>query len=94
MEKHLIFSLCISVGKGKKIEKQEILANPHRSVETAKGIRVEEWLVGQGVQNVGMKAHVSRRGPGYVLSSSGVNVHLLSADHIGQAISEIVAEGL
>jgi len=77
--------------KDKKSEKREILENPHRSVETAKGIRVAEWLVRQGVEHVGMKEDVSRKGPGYVLSNGGVKIHIISADQIDQAISEIIA---
>jgi len=77
--------------KDDEIEKQEILANSHRLVETAKGIRVAEWLVKQGIEHVGMKEDVSRKGPGYVLSSGGVKIHLISADQIGPAIREIVA---
>ena len=80
--------------KDKKIEKQEILENPHRLVETAKGIRVAEWLVKQGVEHVGMKEDVSNKGPGYVLSNGGVKIHIISADQISQAITEIAAEGL
>ena len=80
--------------KDGEIEKQKIIENPHRSVETAKGIRVAEWLVEQGVEHVGMKEDVSRKGPGYVLSNGGVKIHIISAGQIDQAISEIVAEGL
>ncbi|MFZ7110758.1 MAG: cation diffusion facilitator family transporter [Desulfatiglandales bacterium] len=80
--------------KDKEIEKQEILENPHRSVETAKGLRVAEWLVAQGVEHVGMKEDVSHKGPGYVLSNSAVKIHILSAEQMGQAIKEIVAKGL
>jgi len=80
--------------KDKEIEKQEILENPHRSVETAKGIRVAEWLVEQGVEHVGMKEDVSHKGPGYVLSNGGVKIHIISGEQIGSAISEIVAKGL
>lgn len=80
--------------KDKEIENQEILENLHRSVETAKGIRVAKWLVKQGVEHVGMKEDVSAKGPGYVLSSRGVKIHLITAKLIGQAIGEIAAEGL
>lgn len=80
--------------KDKEIEKQEIVENPHRLVETAKGIRVAEWLVEQGVEHVGMKEDVSHKGPGYVFSNGGVKIHIISAKQIGQAINEIVAEGL
>jgi len=80
--------------KDKEIEKQEIVENPHRSVETAKGIRVAEWLVEQGLEHVGMKEDVSHKGPGYVLSNGGVNIHIISSEQIGEAISEIIAQGL
>jgi cation diffusion facilitator family transporter len=77
-----------------KIEKQEILENPHRSVEIAKGIRVAEWLIMHGVEHVAIKENVSRKGGGYALSSAGVQIHLISAGQIEQAISEVAAEGL
>jgi cation diffusion facilitator family transporter len=80
--------------KDNVIEKQEILENPHRSVETAKGIRVAEWLLGQGIEHVGMKEDVSHKGPGYVLSNGGVKIHIISAGLLDQAINEIVTEGL
>jgi predicted Fe-Mo cluster-binding NifX family protein len=80
--------------KDKEIEKQDIIENPHRSVKTAKGIRVAEWLIEQGVEHVGMKEDVSHKGPGYVLSSGGVKIHIISGGHIDQAISEIIAEEL
>ena len=78
--------------KDKEIEKREIVENPHRSVETAKGIRVAEWLVNQGAEHVGMKEDISHKGPGYVLSNGGVKIHIIKADHIDQAISEIISE--
>ncbi len=80
--------------KDKTVGKQEILENPHRSVDTAKGIRVAEWLLEQGVEHVGMTEDVSHKGPGYVLSNGGVRIHVISAREIGPAIREIVAEGL
>ncbi len=79
--------------KDKKIENQEIIENPHRSVDTAKGIRVAEWLVKQGVEHVGMKEDVSHKGPGYVLSNGGVKIHIITAEQIDQAIREIMADG-
>ena len=80
--------------KDREIEKQEILENPHRSVDTAKGIRVAEWLVQQGLEHIGMKENISQKGPGYVFSNGGVKIHIIKADHLDQAIGEIIAEGL
>ncbi|MBW1845851.1 MAG: cation diffusion facilitator family transporter [Deltaproteobacteria bacterium] len=80
--------------KDKEIEKKEILENPHRLMSTAKGIRVAEWLIKQGVDHVGIKEDVSKKGPGYVLSNGGVKIHILSSVQIDQAICEIVTNGL
>jgi cation diffusion facilitator family transporter len=72
-----------------RIEKQEVIENPHRSVETGKGIRVAEWLVEKGVDLVGMKEDLSKKGPGYVFANAGVKTHLISSDGIPEALSEI-----
>jgi predicted Fe-Mo cluster-binding NifX family protein len=61
---------------------------------TAKGIRVAEWLINAGVDHVGMKEDISRKGPGYVLANGGIKVHLISCDHLDTAIDEIVAAGI
>ena len=76
------------------IEKKKIVENPHRSVETAKGIRVAEWLIQQGVDHVGMKEDVSHKGPGYVLANGGVKIHILTAGQADQAIDEIIHKEL
>lgn len=78
--------------KSKKIVKQEIVKNPHQTVATAKGIRVAEWLVEKGVEHVGIKEDVSRKGPGYVLSNGGVKIHIISGDKMDLAIDEILCE--
>ena len=88
------FAIAYIHRKDKGIEKQETLENPYRSVETAKGIRVAEWLVQRGVEHVGIKEDISRKGPAYVLSNGGVKIHIIKADHMDKAIDEIIAEGL
>jgi len=76
------------------IEQQRIVENPHQSVKTAKGIRVAEWLLEQGVDHVGMREDVSHKGPGYVLSNGGVRIHKISAGGIDEAAREILDKGL
>jgi predicted Fe-Mo cluster-binding NifX family protein len=70
----------------------EIVENTHCAVKTAKGIRVAEWLISKGAGHVALKGNISRRGPSYVLSNSGVQVHLIQAEVIGQAVKEILSE--
>jgi cation diffusion facilitator family transporter len=70
------------------VEKEEVVENPHKDVETAKGIRVAEWLVGQNVDHVMMNEDLSRKGPGYVLSNAGVQSTVTGAKNLNEAIEE------
>jgi cation diffusion facilitator family transporter len=76
------------------VQKTEVLKNPHAATDTAKGIRVAEWLVQAGVDHVGMKEDVSRKGPGYVLANGGIQSHLIDSDDLDVAVAEILAGGL
>lgn len=75
----------------RQVEKKEILENPHREVETAKGIRVAEWLVGENVDHVVMTEDLSRKGPGYVLSNAGVQSTVTEASTLDHAVEEAVS---
>jgi cation diffusion facilitator family transporter len=76
------------------VQKKEIMKNPYTATETAKGIRVAEWLVKAGVDHVGMKEDVSRKGPGYVLANGGIQIHLIAGDDLDAAINDILAKGI
>ncbi|MFO7461880.1 MAG: NifB/NifX family molybdenum-iron cluster-binding protein, partial [Desulfatiglandales bacterium] len=70
------------------VEKRVLVENPYKNVETAKGIRVAEWLVEQNVDHVLMKEDLSRKGPGYVLSNAGVQTTVTAAGTLEEAIIE------
>jgi cation diffusion facilitator family transporter len=70
------------------VEKKEVIENPHKDVETAKGIRVAEWLVGQNVDQVTMKEDLSRKGPGYVMANAGIRSSITTAENLDQAVEE------
>ena len=72
------------------VEKREILENPHRAVDVAKGIRVAEWLVQENVDDVLMKEDLSRKGPGYVMANAGIRVGITSTDKLGEAVEEAI----
>ncbi len=76
----------------RKIEKKEVLSNPHRHVETAKGIQVAEWLVKHKVDRVLLKEDVSHKGPGYVFSNAGITVHRVPANDLNKAIEAMISE--
>jgi len=75
----------------RQVESKEILENPHKDVETAKGIRVAEWLVGENVDHVVMSEDLSRKGPGYVLSNAGVQSTVTAAHTLDDAVEEAVS---
>ena len=68
------------------VEKREVMENPHRAVDVAKGIRVAEWLAEQNVDHVLMKEDLSRKGPGYVMANAGIRSSITSADKLDQAV--------
>ncbi len=88
------FAVVLVQRTDQTVQKTEVLKNPHAATETAKGIRVAEWLVKAGVDHVGMKEDVSRKGPGYVLANGGIQVHLIDSDDLDAAVADILAEGL
>jgi predicted Fe-Mo cluster-binding NifX family protein len=75
-----------------RIEKQEIVENPHRTLEKAKGIRVAEWLIAKKVDEVALVEEVEHKGPGYVFSDAGVKIHVVSARDLGEALDAVVAK--
>ena len=68
------FALLVLSTADKKVERQEILLNPHSDVSTAKGIRVAEWLVEQKADVIMLKESLSGKGPEYVFRDAGVEM--------------------
>lgn len=58
----------------KTIEKREMITNPYREEEKAKGIRVAEWLVSQKVDRIFLKENLRGKGPEYVFANAGVEI--------------------
>jgi len=69
-----------------QIEEQQVLANPYREEERAKGIRVSEWLVQQKVDAVLVKESLQGKGPVYALGDAGVTIEQTEAETVGQAL--------
>jgi predicted Fe-Mo cluster-binding NifX family protein len=71
-----------------RVERQEMLPNPHASAEKAKGIRVAEWLVGLKGDIVVLREDVHGKGPAYVFADAGVETRLTEAQTLAEAIAE------
>ena len=76
----------------RSVEKEDILENPHKDVQTAKGLRVAEWLVGQKVDHVATREDFAKKGPGYVLSNAGVQFTLTTAENIRGVVKETLSK--
>jgi cation diffusion facilitator family transporter len=68
------------------LERQEVVANPHKDVERAKGLRVAEWLVEQKVDVVIVERSLKGKGPEYVFADAGVEVTTTQARTISDAL--------
>jgi cation diffusion facilitator family transporter len=71
------------------VEKEEIVENPHKDVQEAKGIRVAEWLVQHKVDRVFIREDLSRKGPGYVFGNAGITTVLTSAREVRKIMDSL-----
>jgi cation diffusion facilitator family transporter len=70
------------------VEERQILSNPHRELEKAKGIRVAEWLVEHKVDVVFLKKSLQGKGPVYVFGDAVVEMLETDAETLDQALEE------
>lgn len=68
------FLLLTIRNQDKRLLEEKLLVNPHRSVKTRKGIKVSEWLVGLGVDEVFLAKSLEHKGPYYVFADAGVQM--------------------
>ena len=81
------FSLVTVRTADGEVERLEVLANPHRDVEKAKGIRVAEWLVSLKIDVIVLREDVQGKGPAYVFADAGVEARLTQANTLTEAIA-------
>lgn len=70
------------------IEEQQVVANPHKDLERAKGIQVAEWLVAQKADVVLVKESLRGKGPVYVFGDAGVEMQETEAATLSEALVE------
>jgi cation diffusion facilitator family transporter len=75
--------------RDKSVVKGETLPNPYVNEERRKGIYVSEWLVENGVDVVLLKEKLSGKGPEYVLSDAGVEVAIIEARSVDEAMTNL-----
>jgi len=67
----------------------EVLANPYLNVERQKGIRVSEFLIGQGVDGLVVNESLEGKGPAYVLADAGIEVRMVPGGTLGEVLETL-----
>jgi cation diffusion facilitator family transporter len=70
------------------VEEQQVVANPYKGAEKAKGIQVAEWLVAQKVDVMLLKKSLRGKGPVYVFGDAGVEMEETEAATLAEALKE------
>lgn len=76
-----------------RIRKQEILVNPFRYKDKAKGISVAEWLVEKNVDQLIVKESLQHKGPSYVFSHAGIAIDTVRMDRLADVLSGLAGHG-
>ncbi len=75
----------------KGLLEEKLLPNPHRTVQSGKGIKVSEWLLSQGVDEVVAAKSFAHKGPYYVFADAGVVMEQTEQRDIDQIKAGLVA---
>jgi cation diffusion facilitator family transporter len=81
------FFLLVGVGAGEnKIIRKEILNNPYLHEDKAKGIKVANWLLDNGLDILISRQDYAGKGPGFVLGNAGVEILLTKKTYAEKAL--------
>lgn len=75
------------------LQREEILANPHKDLEKQKGLQAAKMLVSQGVDVLLVKEKLEGKGPSYVLADAGVETRLTEGVKLGEVLAELGVDG-
>jgi cation diffusion facilitator family transporter len=73
--------------------RQEIVANPHQTLEKQKGLEVARMLVDRGVDVLLVKEDLAGKGPSYLLADAGVETRITQASSLEEILRELKPEG-
>ena len=74
------------------VRDEKVVENPYDQLESARGIRVAEWLTEQSVDEIIVTEDIGKKGPGYVLSDAGVKIHVVPTKDLEEALSFVLAD--
>jgi cation diffusion facilitator family transporter len=85
------FLLLTLRSRDQKLLEEKLLPNPHRAVQSGKGIQVSEWLISQKVDKVIAAKSFEHKGPYYVFADAGVAMQQSDQKDLEQIKSGLVA---
>ena len=86
------FALLAVHTADRRVEKQDVLTNPHQQVDKARGILVAKWLVNQKIDEILVADDITQKGPGYVFSDAAVKIRVVPAISLEQVVEMLKEE--
>jgi predicted Fe-Mo cluster-binding NifX family protein len=87
------FLLLTLRDQDKRLLSEQLLTNPHRAVQSGKGIQVSEWLISLGVDEVITTKNFEHKGPFYVFGDAGVPIHQTDQSSIDEIKRGLAPQG-
>lgn len=85
------FQLVSVEHRKRKITSKRILNNPYLHEEKAKGIKVAEWLLENGLDVLISRRDQAGKGPGFVLGNGGAEILLTEEINAEKALAKVAA---
>jgi len=83
-----VFYIGIVRERDRRLLEERFVANPFLEEEKAKGIKVSQWLLSQGVDRLYTPQSLEGKGPGYVLSDAGVEIRIVETSDFTEVRKE------
>jgi predicted Fe-Mo cluster-binding NifX family protein len=68
---------------------ERTLVNPYKDENRAKGLKVSNWLLEEGVDTVYTSKNIKKKAPGYVLSDADVEIVVSKTKQLGDLLEEL-----
>ncbi len=76
----------------KRVERTEIIKNPHQQVTKGKGLTVANFLVGFKPDTIATREDLAGKGPGYVFADGGIATEQTDANNLGAFIQQCIGK--
>jgi cation diffusion facilitator family transporter len=84
------FLLITTRARDGSLLEERVLPNPYRDIASGKGIKVGEWLVGLGVDEVIVPKSFAHKGPYYVLADAGSDMRPTDLREVAAIKAELI----